>query len=167
MPAPPSSNDRPQQPPLRHSSRKHVPLERYGISAFFTSLDLVPIPTSYSQASSIPCWQDAMNEELNSSWVLVPAPPNTSIIGSNWIYSVKVRSDGSLDRYKARLVAQGYKQEYGIDYEETFAPVAKMTIVRCLLSVAAVHNWPLWQMDVKNTFLNGDLQETVYMQPPP
>ena len=68
------------------------------------------------------------------------------MIGSKWIYSVKVNSDGSLDRYKVRLVAQGYKQDYGIDYEETFAPVAKMTAVRTLLCVAAARNWPLWQL---------------------
>ena len=64
------------------------------------------------------------------------------------------------------MIAQGYKQEYGVDYEETFAPVAKMTIVRTLLCVAAAGNWPLWQMDVKNAFLHGDLKETVYLKPP-
>ena len=64
-------------------------------------------------------------------------------------------------------MAQGFKQEYGIDYEETFASVAKMTSVRTLFAIAAVHNWPLWQMDVKNAFLHRDLQETVFMWPPP
>ena len=78
-----------------------------------------------------------------------------------------MKSDGGLDRYKGRLVAQGFKQEYGIDYEETFAPVAKMTSIRTLFAVATVRNWPLWQMDVKNAFLHGDLQETVFMRPPP
>ena len=62
--------------------------------------------------------------------------------------------------------SKGFTQEYGIDYEETFAPIARLTSVRCLIVVAAVHRWPLYQMDVKNSFLNGDLQEEVYMQPP-
>ena len=84
-----------------------------------------------------------MNEELlalesNSTWDLVPTPLDASIIGSKWVDSIKVRSDGSLDRYKARPVAQAYKQEYGTDYKETFAPVAKMTTVRCLLSVVSI-----------------------------
>ena len=74
--------------------------------------------------------------EANSTWDLVPLPAHVSIIGSKWVYSIKVKSDGSLDRYKARLVAQGFKQEYGLDYEETFTPVEKMTTVRCLISVA-------------------------------
>eukprot|EP00268_Persea_americana_P018509 TRINITY_DN19252_c0_g1_i1.p1 TRINITY_DN19252_c0_g1~~TRINITY_DN19252_c0_g1_i1.p1 ORF type:complete len:133 (+),score=26.04 TRINITY_DN19252_c0_g1_i1:3-401(+) len=102
-------------------------------------------------------WQDVMTEELlaleaNNTWELVPAPTDASVIGSKWIYSIKVHSDGSLDRYKARLVAQGYKQECGIDYEETFAPVAKMTTICTLLCVVAACNWLLWQMNVKNAF---------------
>jgi hypothetical protein len=71
-----------------------------------------------------------------------------------------------LDRYKAYLVALGYKQEYGVDYEETFAPVAKMTTVRTILAIAASQSWPLHQMDVKNVFLHGDLQEEIYMKLP-
>jgi len=82
------------------------------------------------------------------------------------VYSVKLDSDGSLNRYKARLVALGNKQEYGIDYDETFAPVAKMTIVRTILSIAASNGWSLHQMDVKNVFLHGDLTEDIYMTPP-
>ena len=103
-----------------------------------------------------------MNEELltlevNETWELEPALEGAFVIGSTWIYSVNVHSDGSLDRYNARLVVQGYKQEYGIDYEETFAPMAKMTTVRTLLYVATTRSWPLWQMDVKNAFLHGGL----------
>lgn len=85
------------------------------------------------------------------------------IIGSKWVYLIKLKSDGSLYRYKARLLAQGYKQEYGIDYEERFAPVAKMTTVRTPLAVPPIHHRSLHQMDVQNEFLHGHLKETVYM----
>ena len=81
--------------------------------------------------------------------------------------SIKLCPDGTLDRYKARLVAQGYKQEYGIDYKEIFAPVAKMTTVRTLVAVGTSRNWPLYQMNIKNTFFHRDLEGTVYMKPPP
>ncbi len=80
---------------------------------------------------------------------------------------MKLRSDGTLDRYKARLVALGNRQEYGVDYEETFAPMAKMTTIRTVLAIAASQGWSLHQMDVKNAFLHGDLKEDIYMTPPP
>uniref|UniRef100_A0A2N9EDK9 Reverse transcriptase Ty1/copia-type domain-containing protein n=1 Tax=Fagus sylvatica TaxID=28930 RepID=A0A2N9EDK9_FAGSY len=80
---------------------------------------------------------------------------------------IKTRSDGTVDRYKARLVAKGFTQEYGIDYEETFVPVARLSSVCTLITVSASRHWPLFQMDVKNAFLNGELTEEVYMQLPP
>ena len=88
------------------------------------------------------------------------------MVGCKWIYKIKTRSDGSIERYKTRLVAKGFTQEYEIDYEETFAPVARISSVRALLAVASTSKWDLFQMDVKNAFLNGYLIEEVYMQPP-
>lgn len=95
------------------------------------------------QAAAIPCWQQAMSEELtllqqNGIWDLVPLPSGKVAIGCRWVSKVKTREDGSVERYKARLVARGYSWEYGIDYEETFAPVAKMTSVRTIIAVAVV-----------------------------
>ena len=88
------------------------------------------------------------------------------MVGCKWIYKIKTHFDGSIECYKAHLVAKGFTQEYGIDYEETFALVARISSVRALLAVATASKWDLFQMDVKNAFLNGDLSEEVYMQPP-
>jgi hypothetical protein len=113
-----------------------------------------------------------MKEELdalhkNNTWDQVDLPFEKSVVGCKWVYKIKTCSDGTVDRYKARLVARGFTQEYGVDYEETFAPIACLSSVRALLAVAASQHWSLCQMDVKNAFLNGDLSEEVYMQPPP
>ena len=88
------------------------------------------------------------------------------MVGCKWIYKIKTRSDGSIERYKAHLVTKDFTQEYEIDYEETFAPVAHISSVRALLAVVVASKQNLFQMDVKNAFLNGDLSEEVYMQLP-
>ena len=93
-------------------------------------------------------------------------PPRKSVVGCKWIYKIKTRSDGSIGRYKACLIAKGFTQEYVIDYEETFTLVARISSIRTLLAVVVASKWDFFQMDVKNTFLNRDLSEEVYMQPP-
>ena len=105
--------------------------------------------------------------EKNQTWELVDLPLNKVAIGCKWIYKIKTQSDGTVERYKARLVAKGYNQEYGVDYEETFAPVARLTSVRTLLAIASARHWNLHQMDVKNAFLHVDLAKEVYILPPP
>jgi hypothetical protein len=117
------------------------------------------------------CWRKAIETELlaleeNQTWDIVPYPSSVNPLGSKFVFSIKRRSDGSIDRYKARLVALGNKQEYGLDHDETFTPVAKMTTVRTILALAASQSWPLYQMDVKNVFLYGDLKEDVYLKLP-
>ena len=108
---------------------------------------------------------DALSK--NHTWDLVTLLPRKYVVGCKWIYKIKTRFDGSIERYKTRLIAKGFTQEYGIDYKETFAPVAYISSVRAFLVVAAASKWDLFEMDVKNVFLNGDLSEEVYMQPPP
>ena len=125
-------------------------------------------PTCLDDAIGDAKWEKAMNEEMvtldaNETWDLVPLPEGKNVIGCKWVYKVKHNTDGIISRYKARLVAKGYAQSYGIDYEETFSPVARMATVCCVIAVAVLKGWVLHQMDVKNAFLHGDLQEEVYM----
>jgi hypothetical protein len=105
--------------------------------------------------------------EKNNTWDLVRLPSGKKPIGCKWMFTVKYNSNRTLERYKAQLVAKGYTQTYGIDYLETFTPMAKMNTVRILLSLAVQFSWPLQQFDVKNAFLHGDLEEEIYMEIPP
>ncbi|KAJ0778869.1 putative RNA-directed DNA polymerase [Helianthus annuus] len=140
--------------------------------AFTTSLDSYPIPKNVMTALAHPGWRQAMEDEIgalraNQTWDLEPLPPGKRVVGCRWVFTIKLNPDGSLHRLEARLVAKGYSQAYGIDYDETFSPVAKMPSVRICIALAAIHHWPLHQLDVKNAFLNGILEEEVYMEQPP
>ncbi|RVW25420.1 Retrovirus-related Pol polyprotein from transposon RE1 [Vitis vinifera] len=140
--------------------------------SFVNQLSTVSIPNSVQEALADPRWKVAMNEEMkslqkNETWELVECPLGKKPVGCRWIYTVKYKADGSIERFKARLVAKGYTQTYGINYTETFAPVAKINTIRVLLSLAANLDWPLQQFDVKNAFSHGELSEEVYMDLPP
>jgi hypothetical protein len=140
--------------------------------AFTTALSLVQEHRSFSQAMQDSKWCDAMRAEIDAleathTWSLTELPPGKKPIGCKWVYKVKLNPDGSIERYKDRLVAKGYNQREGLDYTETFAPVAKMVTVRTLLAIAASCGWHLHQLDVNNAFLHGDLSEEVFTQLPP
>ncbi|CAL8155886.1 unnamed protein product [Prunus armeniaca] len=129
-------------------------------------------PAAYKSALKVPVWLTVMKEEVDAlhsqgTWSLVPLPPNKNLVGCKWIFKIKKHADGSIARHKARLVAKGFSQEPGQDYGETFSPVVKPTTVRIVLALAAHFGWPLRQLDVKNAFLHGILQEEVYMAQPP
>ena len=118
-----------------------------------------------------PLWVQAMNSELkalqeNHTWDIVPFSFGKKTIGCQWVYKVNFKSNGSLERYKARLVAIGYNQEYGIDFLKTFSPVIWMIALRCIIALASSRHWFIHQLDINNAFLHGDLHENVYMQIP-
>jgi histone deacetylase 1/2 len=129
-------------------------------------------PSTLSEALEDDRWCKAMQEEYNAlmenkTWHLVPSSPKRNVIDCKWVYRVKKNADGSIDRYKACLVAKGFKQRYGIDYEYTFSPVVKAATIRLVLAVAISRGWSLRQLDAKNVFLHGVLEEEVYMRQPP
>ena len=117
-------------------------------------------------------WKIASDEEMasileNDTWEVVKKPPNANIIDVKWVYKVKRDADGQVTRFKARLVAKGYKQIEGIDYTDVFAPVSKYTTIRVLMGLVALHDLELELLDIKTAFLNGELEEEVYINHPP
>jgi hypothetical protein len=129
-------------------------------------------PTYFKEVAKEPHWVQAMNQEIdsiekNQTWDLVDFPSHKKSIGVKWVYKTKLNEKGQIEKHKERLVSKGFSQQPGIDYGETFAPVARLDTVRTLLDIAAHHKWQVYQMDVKSAFLNGFLEEEVYVNQPP
>lgn len=128
-------------------------------------------PADLQEALENPKWKHAMKEELfmiekNQTWELVDKPQDRKVIGVKWVFRTKLNSDGSVNKLKARLVVKGYAQIFGVDYSDTFAPVARLETIRLLLAISAQLGWKVHQMDVKSAFLNGILEEEIYVEQP-
>ncbi|GLT61623.1 hypothetical protein SLA2020_343180 [Shorea laevis] len=128
-------------------------------------------PSCLQDAMNSEEWKTTMQEELNmieknATWKLVDKPTNKNVIGVKWVYKVKLNSHGSLNKYKARLVVKGHSQLAGIDFTETFAPVARFDTIRLLFAMVAQKGWLIYQLDVKSAFLNGELKEEIYVEQP-
>ncbi|GKD49498.1 ribonuclease H-like domain-containing protein [Tanacetum coccineum] len=138
---------------------------------FVSALNKSVEPTCYEEVILDSNWIDARNAEIeavneNHTWVIVDLLANRKAIGNKWIYKIKYKSSGNIDRYKAKLVVKYFNKKEGIDFDETFSPVVKMSTVRCVIALYVTNNWPLFQLDVNNTFLYGDLDEDIYMTIP-
>ena len=139
--------------------------------AALTALEEFPEPANYEQAAKHPGWVEAMQKEIqalqiNNTWEEVTLPPHKRAISCKWVYKTKLKSDDTLERLKSRLVIRGFTQQYGVDYQEVFSPVVKMATIRTIIALAAKKHWNIFQLDVNNAFLHGDLDEEVYMQMP-
>ena len=166
--------DEPPQPPvLRRSERERQPPDYYGERVSIVN-DKLKEPMTVKEALTGPDeaqWVDAMEKEMkslhaNNVWDLVELPKDRKAIGSKWVFKLKTGADGLVERHKARLVAQGFSQKFGADYDETFCPVVRFESVRTVIALAVQNGLKLHQMDVTTAFLNGELEEEVYMKQP-
>ena len=165
-PQPPMANTHPM-----HTCSKHVIFKSKSFHT--TTINYTQIePPTHQIASKYPHWCTAMDEEYTAfqrqqTWSLVPHPPGKNIVGCKWVFKLKRNSDGSISCYKERLVAKGFHQQHGIEFQETFSSVVKPPTVRLILALAVTYHWPLRQLDVRNAFLHGVLKKEVYMTQPP
>eukprot|EP00253_Pinus_taeda_P005243 PITA_05243 len=156
----------------RRSGRKTRLLAKLRDYALMSKILNIVEPLNYEEASRSDEWRAAMHEEMesiyrNHTWDLVELPKGKTPIGCKWVYKPKINADGTVEKFKARLVAKGYSQQEGIDFDDTFAPVAKINTIRMLICLATKHKWKLHQLDVKSAFLNGELKEEIYLVQPP
>ncbi|GJR05694.1 ribonuclease H-like domain-containing protein [Tanacetum coccineum] len=138
---------------------------------FVSALNKSVKPTCYEEAILDSNWIDAMNSEIealneNHTWIITDLPLGRKAIGNKWIYKIKYKSSGDIDRYKARLVVKGCSKKEGVDFNETFSPIVKMSTVRCFIALFVINSWPLFQLDINNAFLYGDIDEDIYMTIP-
>jgi hypothetical protein len=155
----------------RQAVRESKPPERFCNYLAMVSNIRESEPSTFEEAAGQQVWKDAMMEEYssimkNDVWEVVPRPEGKSVVTSRWLYKIKYVVDGSIEKFKARFVARGFSQVEGVDYDETFAPVARYTSIRAVISIAAEMGWKIHQMDVKTAFLNGLIEEEVYIEQP-
>eukprot|EP01018_Ginkgo_biloba_P014420 Gb_10191 [translate_table: standard] len=170
---PSTSKSKPKwyQSTMKDSKLTNTPLVEGETSGLRSTVTNSLEPTSYKEAKEDQHWVDAMKVEYNAliknkTWRLVELSKEKKKIGCKWVFRMKYKADGTINKHKARFVVKGYAQKEGIDSEETFTPTAKMITIRLVLAIAAQLGWKVHQMDVKSSFLNGDLKEEVYMQQP-
>ena len=169
----PAASQSPPTTMLRSGRVSHRPREYWRADECAHAAMITP-PTTYHQAVGAPegvHWKKAIDEEYASimkhdTWDLVELPPDRRPVTCKWVFNVKQKADGSIDRYEARLVARGFTQAEGINYHETFSPVVKMTSIRVLLAITAIRDLELHQMDVKTAFLNDSTEEEICMTQP-
>jgi hypothetical protein len=177
QPRPLSREEKSLQDSLRSGPKYHAPstianfaLMVHANVSHSTNGSVESDPMTYRAAISSPqgqLWRTAMDSEMASlhkagTFTLVPLPANRTAIGCKWVFKTKRGADGAITKYKARLVAKGFLQRYGVDYDETYAPVARYPSIRAILALTAHHDWELHQMDVKSAYLNGDLKEAIW-----
>ena len=155
----------------RGTFKESRPLQRFSSYVALMSNIIDSKPSSFEEARCQQVWKDAMMEEYqsivkNDVWDIVLRPEGKYLITSKWIYKIKHTADGSIEKYKARFVARGFSQKEVVNYEETFALVARYTSIRVVIFLASVMGWKIHQIDVKTRFLNGVIEEEMYIEQP-